>query len=124
MKVINIFIGSILLGIGVLGILLPLLPTFPFLLGSAYFYARGSRKLHVWLINTKMYKEMVIPLKDEKQMTLKNKVRIMSIVTVFMTIGFICMKQVLIGRIVLFGVWLFHMYYFILCIKTKQKMSE
>ena len=86
MKFIYILLGSLLLGIGVLGTILPLLPTFPFLLGSAYFYARSSRKLHTWLIHTKMYQEMVIPLVDDKQMTFRNKIRIMSIVTLLMTI--------------------------------------
>ena len=120
MKILYILIGSILLTLGVLGTILPILPTFPFLLGSAYFYARSSRRLHTWLINTKMYKEMVIPLVDEKQMTFKNKMRIMSIVTLLMTIGFICMGHVPLGRFVLCFVWIFHMYYFLIKIKTKQ----
>lgn len=120
MKYLYICLGSLLLAIGVLGTILPLLPTFPFLLGSAYFYAKSSKKLYTWLINTNMYKEMVIPLVDDKEMTFKNKIRIMSIVTILMTIGFICMKQVPLGRFVLCSVWVFHMYYFLIRIKTKQ----
>ena len=120
MRVLYILLGSLLLVVGVVGTILPLLPTFPFLLGSAYFYARSSKRLHTWLIHTNMYKEMVIPLVDEKQMTLKNKIRIMSIVTILMTIGFICMNNVPLGRFVLFSVWVFHMYYFLIRIKTKQ----
>ncbi len=120
MRLLYILLGSLLLGIGVLGTILPLLPSFPFLLGSAYFYARSSKRLHIWLINTKMYKEMVIPLVDDKQMTFKNKIKIMSIVTILMTIGFICMGNVPLGRFVLFSVWVFHMYYFLIRIKTKQ----
>ncbi len=45
--------GTISLGLGILGIPLPLLPTTPFLLLSAYCYARSSRRFYYWLINHK-----------------------------------------------------------------------
>ena len=53
-----------------------------------------------------------------KGMTMKTKIRIMVTVTLLMAIGFIMMKQVLIGRIVLGAVWVFHMVYFLLGVKT------
>ena len=43
--------GSLALGLGLLGIPLPLLPTTPFLLLSAYCYARSSERFYYWLIN-------------------------------------------------------------------------
>lgn len=42
----------------------------------------------------------------------KTKIRIMIMVTVLMSIGFIMMDQVAVGRIVLGLVWLFHIIYF------------
>lgn len=43
--------GTIFLGLGVLGVVLPLLPATPFFLLSAACYARASRSLYVWLLN-------------------------------------------------------------------------
>ncbi len=49
-----IIVGSISLGLGILGIVLPLLPTTPFLLLAAACYLRGSNRLHDWLLSHKI----------------------------------------------------------------------
>lgn len=46
-----IFLGTVTLIIGSIGIILPVLPTTPFLLLSAFFYLRSSERLYEWLIN-------------------------------------------------------------------------
>ncbi|MBN2617094.1 MAG: YbaN family protein [Spirochaetales bacterium] len=46
--------GSLSLFLGILGILLPILPTTPFLLLSATCYLKSSKKLYLWLINHKI----------------------------------------------------------------------
>lgn len=43
--------GTVSLGLGIVGAILPLLPTTPFLLLTAYCYARSSRRLHDWLMH-------------------------------------------------------------------------
>lgn len=43
-------LGLLFLGLGLIGILVPLLPTTPLLLLSAFCFGRGSRRLHRWLI--------------------------------------------------------------------------
>jgi hypothetical protein len=42
--------GSVLLALGIAGLFLPLLPTTPFVLAASACYARGSRRLHGWLL--------------------------------------------------------------------------
>lgn len=51
-------------------------------------------------------------------MTKKTKVRIMITVTLLMSIGFVMMEQVAVGRMVLACVWIFHIIYFIWGVKT------
>ncbi|MEM0448950.1 MAG: YbaN family protein [Methanomassiliicoccales archaeon] len=46
-------IGTISLAIGIMGIIIPLLPTTPFLLFAAFCYSRGSRKLHTLILRHK-----------------------------------------------------------------------
>ena len=48
----------------------------------------------------------------------KTKIRIMVTLTLLMSVGFLLMHQVLIGRIVLGGVWVFHIVYFLFGVKT------
>lgn len=117
-KVIYIIVGCIGVGLGAVGAVVPMLPAFPFLLLAAFCFARSSEKLHNWFINTKLYQDNLADYVAGRGMTKKTKVRIMVTVTVLMSIGFIMMHAVPVGRIVLGGVWLFHMVYFIWGVKT------
>lgn len=46
-----IILGSISLLLGIIGMFLPLIPTTPFLLLSAFLYGESSPRFHHWLIN-------------------------------------------------------------------------
>ena len=51
--------GSISLGVGVIGIILPLLPTTPFVILAAYCYARSSKRMHDWLLSHKVFGPLI-----------------------------------------------------------------
>jgi uncharacterized membrane protein YbaN (DUF454 family) len=58
-KYIWLLLGLTTLALAVIGAFLPLLPTVPFLLLSAFFFARSSKKLHTWLLNHKIFGKMI-----------------------------------------------------------------
>lgn len=118
MKVIYIILGCISLGLGGLGAVLPLLPSFPFLLFSAFCFGKSSKRLHEWFIGTSLYKNNLESYVKDKGMTKKTKIKIIAIVTLTMSIGFIMMGEVFIGRVILAFVWIFHLYYFMYRVKT------
>ena len=125
-KIVFVIIGCIGVGLGALGVVLPILPTVPFLLLAAFCFARSSERLNNWFIGTKLYKNNLESYVKGEGMTRKTKIKIMVTVTVLMTIGFIMMDQVLVGRIVLACVWVFHILYFVFGVKTikKENLAE
>ena len=114
----KIKIGCIGVVFGAIGAILPLIPAFPFLLLATICFTKSSKRLNDWFVSTKLYKSNLESFVNGKGMTWKTKIRIMILVTILMTVGFVMMNQVVVGRIVLGLVWLFHIIYFIFGIKT------
>ena len=118
MKIILIILGFITLGLGAVGVALPVLPTTPFLLVSAFCFAKSSDRLNTWFRGTKLYKNNLESFVRGQGMTKKTKLKIMTTVTILMVIAFIMMKNTLVGRICLAVVWLAHVIAFAFFIKT------
>ena len=117
-KILYVMLGCVGVALGALGAVLPLLPAFPFLLLAAVCFAKSSERLHNWFTGTKLYKNNLESYIKGKGMTKKTKIKIMVMVTVLMSVGFLLMDQVPVGRIVLTCVWVFHILYFMLGVKT------
>ena len=116
-------LGCISLALAVFGVVLPILPTVPFLALAAFCFAKSSDRLNNWLINTKFYQNNLADFKAGKGMTVKTKVRILATVTLVMAIGLIAMlmKGIIVGSIILSVVWLGHIYYFGFKVKTREE---
>ena len=117
-KIVYLTLGFLGLALGAVGAVLPLLPAFPFLLMAAVCFGKSSEKLDRWFRSTKLYKDNLESYVAGQGMTTRTKVRIMVVVTVLMSIGFIMMHAVPVGRIVLGCVWVFHVLYFLFGVKT------
>ena len=119
-KILYIILGCVCVSMGTVGALVPVLPTFPFMMLAAFCFARSSERLDRWFKNTKLYKDNLADFAAGKGMTRRAKVRIMITVTLFMSIGFVMMglNGIVTGCVVLGLVWVFHVIYFIFGIKT------
>lgn len=120
MKVVLIILGFISMGIGIIGIVVPILPTTPFLLLASFFFAKGSKRFHDWFISTKIYKKYLESFVKSKAMTLKNKFTILFPVSCMLIITFIFVNN-LYARIVLVILFIGKYLYFFTQIKTIAK---
>lgn len=74
MKTICIIFGTLSLGLGILGIFLPLLPTTPFLLLTAALYFKGSPRLYQWLLSHRYLGPYIRSFREEKAIPLRAKI--------------------------------------------------
>lgn len=116
-KFIYVTAGLIAFGLGAIGVVLPVLPTTPFLLLASFCFVRGSERFNNWFINTKIYKKHLETFVKERSMTLKQKIVILAFADTMIAIPFIIVDN-LPMRICLMAVVSFKLYYFIFRIKT------
>jgi len=55
LRAIYFIVGTISLGLGIIGIVLPLLPTTPFLIVTAFFYSMSSERAYIWLMTNRTF---------------------------------------------------------------------
>lgn len=73
-KIILNLTGSLCVGLAVLGIFLPLLPTTPFLLLASACYVRGSDRLHRWLMNNRVLGKYIRNIQQRRGIPLRAKI--------------------------------------------------
>lgn len=86
MKILYIILGSLSLGLAVLGIFLPLLPTTPLLLLAAALYLRSSQRLYSWLMNHPKLGPYIRNFQVYK--AIPRRAKIVSVTMVWVTIGY------------------------------------
>lgn len=123
-KILWIALGFTSLALGTVGIILPILPTVPFYMLTAFCFTKSSKRLHNWFVGTSLYKKHLESFVQSKSMTLKSKLTVMGTVTLVMALGFVMMSKVPVGRICLAVVWVFHVLYFVFRVKTVPENLE
>ena len=84
-RILLIIAGTLSVGLGILGIFVPVLPTTPFLLLAAACYARSSQRFYGWLLNNKWFGNCIRSYLERKGVPLK--VKVLTITFLWITIG-------------------------------------
>jgi uncharacterized membrane protein YbaN (DUF454 family) len=74
-KILFMIGGFLLLALGVIGIVLPVLPTTPFLLAASFCFMKSSDRLHHWIMNHKYFGPRINRIR-EAGLTKKEKISI------------------------------------------------
>ncbi len=116
-KFLYIVLGFIFFGLGIVGIVLPIIPTTPLLLLASFFFVKGSEKFDRWFKGTSIYKKHLEGFVKRREMTLKQKLTILLTADAMIAIPFIILDNIWL-KLFLVAVVIYKYYYFITKIKT------
>lgn len=100
----------IALGLGVLGVFVPVFPTTPLVLLSGYLFAKSSPRCHAWLQRTRVYRVYVQPFQERGGIPFRRKVHILGLSFTVMAISAILVPSPIVwavlGAVAVFLLWL------------------
>ncbi|MCL1948204.1 MAG: YbaN family protein [Turicibacter sp.] len=116
-KFLILSVGIIALGLGILGVFLPILPTVPFLLLTSYCFVRGSDRFDDWFRKSNLYKKYLEDFITHRRMALKKKWMILLPVSFCLAVPFF-LFDILAMRIGILTLVIFKYSYFLFRIET------
>lgn len=119
-KKIYIAAGFLALGLGWLGVILPVFPTTPFLLLASFCFAKGSDKFDKWFKGTNIYKKYLESYVKTRSMTLKQKWTILLFAYFMMLFPLIFVDKWIV-KIIIIAVIILKFYYLVFKVKTADK---
>lgn len=117
LNIIYITLAFCFLGLGFIGVVIPVLPTTPFLLLASYFFSKGSPKFNRWFLSTKLYKNHLEEFIETRSMTLKKKLCITIPVSMMLFFTAYNMDKTY-TKVIIVSLIIFIYYYFTFQIKT------
>lgn len=121
-KYVYIFLGTLSVGLGLLGVFLPVLPTTPLLLLACYLYSKSSKRFHRFLVATKLYEKYAKDFAINKQLTLGKKIVLLSFASTMLLFPLFLLDGFL--KLFIIGIYLYLYYYFLFKIKTIRHPLE
>jgi len=119
-KFLYVTIGIISFGLGAIGVILPILPTTPFLLLSSFCFVRGSDRFDRWFKGTKLYKKHLESFVNNRVMTMKQKIPILLFADAMLMFPLIILDSIW-AKALIVVVMLTKYWYFMFKIKTVKK---
>lgn len=117
-----VVLGFVCFGLGAAGAVLPVLPTTPFLLAAAFFFAKGSGRFHEWFVSTNLYKRYIEQAVKKKAMDKKAKRNLLVTLGIIFTIGIIFSP--VFAKVIILIVAVIHFYYFLFRVKTVPEEEQ
>ena len=100
-RVLLMIAGTVSLIFAIIGLVLPLIPTTPFLLLTAACYCRSSERLYNWLITNKWFGEYIKNYREGKGIPLKTKIFALTILWVTIGISALLLVPIFIVQVIL-----------------------
>ncbi|EGO65493.1 DUF454 family protein [Acetonema longum] len=117
MKPVYVGLGVLFLGLGAIGVVVPLLPTVPLLLLASYFFTKGSDRLHAWFLSTSIYRNHLQEFERNWALPLKSKIYILTFSTSMMLLP-VFMTDNAIMHLLILLLLLIKYYIFVVKIRT------
>jgi uncharacterized protein len=106
LRILFIIAGSISLLLGIIGAFLPLLPTTPFVLLSAYCYAKSSARLYELLLKHKIFGRIISDYSKNRIIRKKTKIIAISFMWISLSVSLIFFMPFLWVRIIVIAIGL------------------
>jgi uncharacterized protein len=87
-------LGTVSLGVGIIGIFLPLIPTTPFLLLSAACYARSSNRFYTWLLTNKLFGSYITDYREGRGIPRKAKLVTLAILWLTISLSWLSLDSI------------------------------
>ena len=120
LRVLLTFLGFVSLALGCIGVILPIIPTAPFLLLTSLCFVKSSEKFNKWFLNSRIYKKHLETFTKNKVMTLQGELTLLLLVSLMLlTSMYFINKPVM---TIVFTCLIFVKYlYFVICVKPISK---
>lgn len=117
-KIFFITCGFVFLALGIIGTILPVMPTVPFLLAALLCFSKGSAKLHRWFMRTSIYKKYIESYTEARSM--KPIMKFYSIAGTTVSVGIACwyLRKIPVLVFAALVIWLALVLYFLFGVKT------
>ena len=123
LRALLVVVGFLSVGLGTLGLFVPILPAPPLYLLATVCFAKGSERFHKWFTGSKLYKNHFESFTKDRSMTLKTKFAILIPATIMHILVYVMIDLIAL-RIIIAGLLVAKHWYFFFVIKTIRAGQE